>query len=288
MAILENRVKTTNSLLDFPRFIRKYINHIFATAVICFSINLLSFAVPQRVSSGVLEITGNLISGAYVIYNNIVNITQKIDQNLAYFHNLQAENTALKLEVARLNKLQRERDILQKENTDLKRIANVASSPQYEFITAKLLSISSTPFGHTAIIAAGSESGAQIDQIVVNDDYLVGRIIEVSDHYAKIMLITDANARIPVVGTTSGVRAVMAGDNEVSKLIYLEDTFLISPQEEFLTSGDGKIYPQGIRVGYVSKITKDEVLIKPTIDLTRTNFVQIVKPKSVIPDPKLN
>lgn len=282
MAILENRVKNTNSFLDFPKFIRKYINRIFAIAIICFSINLLYFSVPQRLSNGVLEITGNLVSGAYVIYSNIADMIHKIDQNLAYFQNLEAENAALKLEVSRLKKLERHYDLLQKENTDLKQIANVASSAQYEFITAKLLSIGFTPFGHTAIIAAGSKNGAQIDQIVISDDALVGRIIEVSDHYAKIMLITDNNSRIPVVGATSGVRAVMAGDNEANKLIYLENTMIVSPQEEFITSGDGKIYPQGISVGYAHKISKEEVLIKPSVDLTRTNFVQIIKPKTAL------
>lgn len=278
MALIANRIKSTSSLVGFTKLILIILKRIIILFIVVLSIFLFSTA-PKKLSSVSLELAGHIVSGSLYIHEGILKQMNLITQNIMRLQNLTRENIELQLEVRRLRLLQNDMYFLQSENLALKKLLSVVEEEQYNYVTAKLLSISLNPFSKTALVSAGEKHGIQLNQVVTNSDGLVGRIIEVSKNFSKIMLITDVNSRIPITTTVAKAKGILAGYNNSGKVLYLPKQHLIQTGDRVITSGHGNIYPYGILVGYVNQVTSDNVLIKPVADLSTTEFVSILLPK---------
>ena len=278
MALIANRVKSTNSLVGVIKLTLIAIKRLVILFVVVLSICLFS-TPPKKLSSVSLELVGYVVSGGLFIHEGILKQMNLITQNILRLQNLTRENIELQLEVRQLRLLQNNMHYLQSENLALKKLLSMVEEEQYNYVTAKLLSISSNPFSKTALVSAGEKHGVQLNQVVTNSDGLVGRIIEVSKNFSKIMLITDVNSRIPITTTVAKTKGILAGYSNSGKILYLPKQHLIQIGERVITSGYGNIYPYGILVGYVNQVTSDNVLIKPVADLSTTEFVSILLPK---------
>ncbi|MGE0045867.1 MAG: rod shape-determining protein MreC, partial [Hyphomonadaceae bacterium] len=98
--------------------------------------------------------------------------------------------------------------------------------------------------------------------IAVNENGLVGRVVSVGQRSSRVLLLDDYNSRIPVIGAHSRVRAVMVGQAAEPPDLITRPFALGAPRldyaqvglregEPIITSGDGGLYPRGIRVGAV-------------------------------------
>jgi len=278
MAILANRVKSSSNSLELIRTMLIAFRRCFIMLFLGLSLYLF-IAAPKKISNISIEITGSILSVGLSIYENVFESINSIKQQLIYFQNLEKRNIELELEVARLKHLQSMIESVKAENAALKDLLIVANEEEFEYVTAKLLSVSFSPFSKTALISAGKKHGIEPDQIVTNAQGLVGKVVEVSNNYAKIMLINDVNSRLPIKTSSSREKGILAGNNNNGKILYLPDNHLVHQDEEVITSGYGNIYPEGILVGYVSKATDNEVNVSIAADLSKTEFVQILLPK---------
>jgi len=278
MAILANRVKISSNSLELIRIILNTLKRFFVVFILGLSVYLF-FTTPKKISSISLEVTGSILSTGLAVYEDIFEYINSITQKFVYFQDLERKNVELKLEIARLQHLQSEVESVRAENIALKDLLTVAEEEEFEYVTTKLLSVSFNPFSRTALISAGKKQGIEPDQIVVNSGKLVGKVIEVSNNYAKVMLISDVNSRIPIKANASREQGILAGNNNKGKILYLSNNHLVQKDEEIITSGHGNIYPAGILVGYVSKVTQQDVIVDIAADLSKTEFVQVLLPK---------
>lgn len=279
MAILANRVKNSSSSLELVRTILVTLKRFFVIFFLGLSLYLFLVS-PKKISNISIEITGSVLSAGLVFYENIFESVNSIKQKFIYFQDLEKRNIELELEVARLKHLQSEVESVRAENIALKDLLTVTEEEEFKYVTAKLLSVSFSPFSKTALISAGRKHGVEPDQIVTaNSQGLVGKVIEVSNNYAKVMLISDVNSRIPIKTSSSREQGILAGNNNNSKILYLPNNHLVQKDEEIITSGHGSTYPAGILVGYVSKVTENDVIVNIAADLSKTEFVQVLLPK---------
>lgn len=278
MALLANRIKRSSKMVEFARFILVTLRRVFVLFFVIASLYLF-LAAPKRFSSISLEVVGHVIFGGLLIHENIFKQINLITQNFIYLRDLARENIELQLEVARLRKLQSNIYLIQSENKELKKLLSVVEEEQYNYVSAKLLSVSLNPFSKTALVSAGVRHGVEVDQIVTNSEGLVGRVIQVSNNYSKIILVNDVNSRIPITTVSSKEKGIMSGYGNGSKILYLPKTHLVQKGEKVITSGYGNIYPYGITVGYVKKTNAEKVLVKPVVDLSKTEFVSILLPQ---------
>ncbi|WP_341788709.1 rod shape-determining protein MreC [Rickettsia endosymbiont of Lasioglossum villosulum] len=279
MAILANRVKNSSSSLELVRTIIVTLKRFFVIFFLGLSLYLFLVS-PKKISNVSIEITGSVLSAGLVFYENIFESVNSIKQKFVYFQDLEKRNIELELEVARLKHLQSEVESVRAENIALKDLLTVTEEEEFKYVTAKLLSVSFSPFSKTALISAGRKYGVELDQIVTtNSQGLVGKVIEVSNNYAKVMLISDVNSRIPIKTSSSREQGILAGNNNNSKILYLPNNHLVQKDEEIITSGHGSTYPAGILVGYVTKVTENDVIVNIAADLSKTEFVQVLLPK---------
>lgn len=67
-------------------------------------------------------------------------------------------------------------------------------------VTARIVAEEGDAFSHSLIAYVGKDNASvEEGQIVLNERGIIGRIDNVGDAYAKILLLTDINSRIPVV-----------------------------------------------------------------------------------------
>jgi rod shape-determining protein MreC len=80
----------------------------------------------------------------------------------------------------------------------------------------------------------------------------VGRVVQLGERSARVLLVTDFNSRVPVMGEASGLRAILFGDrDDLGTLTDLPERGDFILGERVLTSGEGGIFPRGIVVGEI-------------------------------------
>jgi rod shape-determining protein MreC len=127
------------------------------------------------------------------------------------------------------------------------------------------------------LVNAGSRDGIAKGQAAFVGAGLIGRVAEVGQTSARILLISDLNSRIPVLVASSRSRAVLAGDNSPhQRLLYLSANAQVKPGDNIVTSGHGGVFPAGLRIGTVTSIGKSGVRVRPFVDWDRIEDVLLV------------
>ena len=188
------------------------------------------------------------------------------------------ENRRLKAENARLLQWKQAALRLEAENISLRSLLKATPEPSSSFITARVIAAPGSSFLRTLVVTAGRRDGVRKGQAAIAGSGLVGRVIEVGEWSARILLLTDINTRIPVVLERSRQRAVMAGDNsDHTRLLYLPPEAPVQVGERVVTSGHGGQFPPGLPVGVVSSAGERGVRVQPNVDLSRVEHLQLVE-----------
>lgn len=274
MAILANRVKTKNDLLELGRFLISSLKRFFIVILIAACFYLLYFPM-NKLSGSVLEMSGNLLSVSSAINDVLIKNTKWIYEKLSYFKNLEAENIKLKLQLAELSQRIDLANKIFLENKELKKLLNVVENSKHAYLTSRLLGVNVTPFSSSAIIEAGEKENIKINDLVTNNNVLIGRITDVGDNYSSVKLLSDPSSRVPVVTANSKERAILSKQDDEMHLIYLSEEHNVRPGEIIYTSGDGKIYPYGLVVGMVYKVDSKGVFVKLSGNTNNIEFVNV-------------
>lgn len=188
-----------------------------------------------------------------------------------------AENVRLRAENERLKRWQRRAEILESENRQLKTVLGATSTTEMSPVTARAISAPGGSFAHSLLLEIEDIGNVKRGNAVVNADGLVGYVIEVGRRYARILLITDVNSKIPVLLSASSWPALALGQNtKTLRLDFLPLEAKPEVGELVLTSGHGGILPAGVPVGRVIAITEDSVFIQPSVVLDQISFVSVL------------
>jgi rod shape-determining protein MreC len=95
---------------------------------------------------------------------------------------------------------------------------------------------------------------------VVTSQGLVGRVIEVSSHVSVVQLLTDRDSQVGALVQSSRDAGTVSGQGNqtsfLSLMLFARDA-VVNVDDAVVTSGLGEIYPPGLYVGRVVKVTKD-------------------------------
>ncbi|MCC7047799.1 MAG: rod shape-determining protein MreC [Alphaproteobacteria bacterium] len=191
-------------------------------------------------------------------------------------YGLALENRTLREENARLMQWQAVARQLEAENAILRNLTGFVPEAAATEVSARVIGASGGAYVRSVLVAAGARHGVRKGQAAVAGAGLAGRVTEVGDRSARVLLITDLNSRIPVVVESSRDQAILAGDNsDRPRLDYLRPNARVSPGDRVVTSGIGGIFPPGIPVGVV--VGADGGLrVQPPIDWDRLEFLRLV------------
>ena len=175
-----------------------------------------------------------------------------------------------------LKKKQLSNEFLISENNRLRELIN--ESIQSKDIYAKVLIDRDSPYLKSIILNKGSKDNVKLGMAVLDDSYLVGKIIEVNYTNSRVLLLSDLNSKIPVLLEPQSLHAVLSGSGknhgvieytkeEYNKKLDIEDKILV------YTSGYGGLFKPGLPVG---EITENKKIINFFSDFQQMDYVKIV------------
>lgn len=198
---------------------------------------------------------------------------------------LQEENARLAEENAKLREWYQRAMILKSENESLQELLNIKLPPQHGFVTARIIADSGNAYAHTLLVLAGSKDGVEKGQAVLSGDGVLGRVIEAGDTTARVLLLTDINARVPVMIEGANVHAIAAGTgNSLPALVRMPLDSAPQEGQRVITSGRGGLFPFGLPVGVAAKTADGGWIVRTYADTDRTDYVRIVRTPE---DPRL-
>ena len=135
------------------------------------------------------------------------------------------------------------------------------------------------------ILNKGSRENVKLGMAIVDESYLVGKIIEVNYTNSRALLLSDLNSKIPVLLEPLDIHAVLSGSGKDFGLIeYTKDEYdkKINGKEIIVyTSGYGGLFKSGMPVGKIieNKVTKKNI-VNFFSDFKQLNYIKIVSYKT--------
>ena len=89
---------------------------------------------------------------------------------------------------------------------------------------------------------------------VLDQQYLIGKVVEVNYLTSRILLLSDLNSKIPVSIEPGGLQGIVSGTGErYGVLQYLKERYKIDNNSIVYTSGSGGLFKAGIPIGKINQ-----------------------------------
>ena len=202
---------------------------------------------------------------------------------------LRAENARLEEQNLRLLDWQSAARQLSLENAALRQLLNMRPDPDRPTaVSGRVVADAGGPFVHTLLVDVGAEDGVARGMAAINERGLLGRVIEIGRHSARVLLLTDFNSRIPVMVEPSRDQAILAGSNtRRPSLVFLPLNPRLSVGNRVVTSGRGGVLPPGLEIGTVTAIGESGVTVEPLVDFARLEYLRLLEYGRVLPPEQL-
>ncbi len=192
------------------------------------------------------------------------------------------ENEALKEEVSFLEREIENIKGLKDENIRLRGLLDMKeTNKNFNMVFCDVIA-TETKTKHPYIkVDKGENYKIKINDIAVLNYSLIGKVTKVGKSWAKISLITSPDFSVGVRLIRTGEYGVAdAGEKLSDNELYLshipkETKLLIG--DEVVTSGEGSIFPKGLKVGRISKISNEQVVIDTELNIYSIRELGIIK-----------
>jgi rod shape-determining protein MreC len=229
-------------------------------------INYLKIAIKEIVyrSTFIVSTPENFIKESYLKVQTHLNL-----------YNINKKN---ELEVANLRAKDLLNEFLVLENKRLKKIVD-DYLVESESTFAKVLSDKNSPFFKSIIVNKGSKHGINLGSIVMDNEYLVGKIVEVNFTSSRVLLLSDLNSKIPVILEPIGLLSILSGTGEdYGTIQYNKNESIVESDVIIYTSGIGDLFKAGIPVGKITinNSENEDQKIEFFSDFAQLKFVKIL------------
>ena len=189
---------------------------------------------------------------------------------------VRAENARLKAENEQLRRWHAVAQALDAENAQLKANLRWIPDPAPSYVTARVVADAGGVYARAVLLSVGPNHGLTKGQIALDESGLVGRITELGNRSARVLLITDMNSRIPVTLEGSRARAILEGTNGARpRLVHWPEGVMPVEGERVVTSAEAGAFPAGLPVGVVHYSASNAAEVAPAAKLDQLEIVRI-------------
>lgn len=149
-------------------------------------------------------------------------------------------------------------------------------------VAARVIGRSPLSWNRVFLIDKGSRSGVKLNMPVLSGHALAGKVVEVGPSVAKVLLLTDPNARVAVLLQRTRQQGVLYGTAHECRIKYLSVDAAVQRGDIVETAGFGDFFPKGLRVGTVDRVWKEPgqiyqvAAVKPFVEFDRMEEVLCV------------
>lgn len=194
------------------------------------------------------------------------------------------ENERLKGERLRVDVRLQRLAALEAENDRLRAMLDSSARVDDRVLAVKILAVDLDPYRQRFTIDRGLNDGVYVGQALLDANGVVGQIVRVELFTSEAVLISDADHALPVAVNRNGLRTIVVGTGDSSRLRlpYLTNSADIEEGDLLVSSGLGGVFPSGYPVGRVLEVLRRpgqafaEVIAEPAALLDRDREVLLV------------
>jgi len=194
-----------------------------------------------------------------------------------------AENERLR---KRIQALEVERQKLlesQASNSRLTQLLDLRSHLPSKTVTASIIAHSASSWFQSCLLDKGSADGVSKGMAVVTPLGVLGQVVSVTPRTAKVLLVTDPNSGIDVLVQRTRARGIVSGSLENGPVLkYVKRSEEVEEGDRLITSGTDGVFPKGMMVGTIIKVTKQHIglfqfiEVLPAVQAARVEEVLVV------------
>lgn len=243
--------------------------------------SLTGMKMPQVLVQGVLTPFRTGVS-------KLAEKSQQVYDYIFRYEALQAENQALKEQLAAIEDVARDAYATKQENERLRdALGLVEANEDYKLVDAYIISTSSSDWSNTFTINRGSNIGIQEGMCAITAyGELVGLVSEVGVNYAVVKSVLDSSLEISATIAASGHSGMVQGGyatglDGLLRMNYLPSSATIRNHDQVVTTGS-TVYPRNLVLGHVVDADFDDTgvakyaLLQPAADMRSLEQVFIV------------
>jgi len=199
-----------------------------------------------------------------------------------YLRGVRAENRDLKQQIERMS-LERVR---MSQDADQARRLQALLAFKEQFISqtmaAQVIGSSGSELSRSVYIDKGESDGIKPDMAVITADGIVGKVLRVYGSTSLVLLIDDQTSGVGALLDKTRLQGILRGTPSgevVLEKVMSDET--VPAGEMVLTSGGDGIFPKGLLVGTVTKVSLGSELflnirVRPAADLSKLEEVLVV------------
>ena len=188
--------------------------------------------------------------------------------------------------------LMQQKDITQ-ENTRLRRLLGMKRHQALHYKAARVVALDLLGQFRTARINLGRKDGIEPGAPVIDAYGVVGRVVELNDYGARVLLMIDPQSSIDGRITRTRAQGLVQGTNDrnerLCQLAFSLRTEDLRQGDEVVTSGLDARFPPGLLLGTIHSVSKgdigifQEAKLLPAADFTRLEEVLVILTESAEP-----
>ena len=215
----------------------------------------------------------------------VQNDSSSVWHNYFFLRGVRAENRQLKqqIEQMRLEQVRLTEDAEQAHR--LQQLLAFKEQIIAKTVPAQVIGSSGSDLSRSIYIDKGSNEGIAADMAVITAGGIVGKVLRVYPSTSLVLMINDQTSGVGAMLEKSRLQGVLKGtpDGTVVLERVMSDE-KVNPGDKVLSSGGDQIYPKGLPVGTVMKVSPGhemflKIEVKPSADLSRLEEVLVVTEK---------
>jgi len=207
-----------------------------------------------------------------------------------YFSSLSEEiekNNRLEVEIKNSQLLLHNYEELIQENIRLRKLLNANSNPGYKRKVTSVIGKSPDIWHKEIIIDIGKKDQVKVDYPVIDSWGLVGRIKKVNEFSSVVQLLVDNSNWVSTINNRSRSVGMLKSESiTLGKIHFLVNKSDFKKGDFIFTSGLGGLYPKGIPIGMVERVSLKagddipEVSVEYLVDFDNLEEVIVLMPEN--------
>ena len=215
-----------------------------------------------------------LASTPSTFFSKFVEEKKTIEQLEQKIEDLEKQNTAMKLNLQRI-------DVLENEVSRLRSIKSQIDNNLKNIKIAQITQKDVIPNKKSVQINVGSNYKTKVGQTVMGVNGLLGQVVEVNVYSSKVLLITDNDSNVPAKIARTGQQIIIKGRSQdnLLEVSFLPNDSEIESGDLIITSGQANRFIPSLKIGRVVEVIRNEgerfsqVIIKPLEDVDKVSEV---------------
>ncbi|MGM8898840.1 MULTISPECIES: rod shape-determining protein MreC [unclassified Psychrobacter] len=208
---------------------------------------------------------------------------------------LRRQNVQLKSQLIHAKAKLQQQDYILAQNARLQGILSTTKPDLFDLNLAQVIGTDTNLLKQIVVLNKGAQDGVQVGQTVIDENGILGQIINVYPNTSRLLLITDEQQSVAVTIKRTGQRAIVTGAGIPTSLSlnYVFKTSDVRIGDELVSSGLGGRIPAGYRVGRITRITDTQadnfrtIEVSPAANFVDNAYVLILQDKVTYIDTEL-